>query len=390
MGSIRLYQSTANSLVGTVRRFTQSFEKAFQDIFYLAAFCEITARVDIDELRIHRGGGELVQYDEFRQEGGMRIEARNMSFTYPGASQVTLKDINLSVQPGETLAIVGFNGGGKTTLVKALMGLYEYSGTLLINNREASSYYPESLHQRTSCLFQDYAKYSMTLRENVGIGDVSRMDELQSIGHAIDLGGAEKILGKIGMEGKLNRHGVPNAADVQDEEIAVKQEEQRVDAGLPFPPPPSDVRRGGHGPRRGGGPKVKVLGHHLTGDTVPKLHRSAPIDQSAPIVAKNKILKASSEDEVGSGTALSGGQWQRVALSKAFLRADQADLVVFEFVQSKRCREKVDLLVRSEPSASLDPRAEAQLFQRIHALSTQGGRQTTTIYISHRFSTGKH
>jgi len=67
---------------------------------------------------------------------------------------------------------------------------------------------------------------------------------------------------------------------------------------------------------------------------------------------------------------LSGGQWQRVALSRAFLRSDEADLVVFD-----------------EPSSSLDPRAEAQLFQRIHALSAQDGRRTTTIYISHRFST---
>ena len=69
--------------------------------------------------------------------------------------------------------------------------------------------------------------------------------------------------------------------------------------------------------------------------------------------------------------SLSGGQMQRVAISRAFMRADQATLVVLD-----------------EPSASLDARAEHELFQRIHALSRGASEETrTTIYISHRFST---
>lgn len=56
---------------------------------------------------------ELLDYEAYRLEGGMKIEARNVGFTYPGAEKPVLQDINLVIEPGTTLAIVGFNGGGE-------------------------------------------------------------------------------------------------------------------------------------------------------------------------------------------------------------------------------------------------------------------------------------
>lgn len=97
---------------------------------------------------------------------------RNLTFTYPGQAEPALKNINLTIEPGETVAIVGFNGGGKTTLVKVrngpysrlkpklnrrqvLMGLYAHSsGTLLINDKPAESYVRASLHEYTTVCFQ--------------------------------------------------------------------------------------------------------------------------------------------------------------------------------------------------------------------------------------------
>jgi ABC-type multidrug transport system fused ATPase/permease subunit len=76
---------------------------------------------------------------------------------------------------------------------------------------------------------------------------------------------------------------------------------------------------------------------------------------------------ASEEDSFTGG--LSGGQWQRIALARAFMRAGSADLIVFD-----------------EPSASLDPRAEAELFESIHALS-HTGTGATTLFITHRMNT---
>ncbi|KAI9633142.1 P-loop containing nucleoside triphosphate hydrolase protein [Dioszegia hungarica] len=218
----------------------------------------------------------------------MSIVATNLNFRYPGANKDVLHGINLTILPGTTLAIVGLNGSGKTTLTKALMGLYEHQGSLLLNGRPITAYDPATIHRRTSCLFQDFCRYSFTLRENVGIGNVDQMAEDTALEIAMDRGGALGIKEKVGLEGKLNRYG------------------------------------------SGGG-----------------------------------------EGEDENTASLSGGQWQRVALSRSFMRASEADLVIFD-----------------EPSASLDPKAEAQLFDRIHALSRQNGRRCTTIYISHRFSTG--
>ena len=58
---------------------------------------------------------EMLDYEAYRLEGGMRIEARNVGFTYPGAEKPVLENINLVIEPGTTLAIVGFNGGGESS-----------------------------------------------------------------------------------------------------------------------------------------------------------------------------------------------------------------------------------------------------------------------------------
>jgi ABC-type multidrug transport system fused ATPase/permease subunit len=105
LGSIRLYQSTASTLLDSIREFTSTLERAFQSIFYLAAFIEATSDPEGMELALRRKRytGELIDYDTVREEGGMRIEARGMGFTYPGSDTPVLRDINLSTKPGETL-----------------------------------------------------------------------------------------------------------------------------------------------------------------------------------------------------------------------------------------------------------------------------------------------
>jgi len=78
---------------------------AFQSIFYLAAFVEATSDPEGTELALRRKryAGDLIDYETARQTGGMGIEARGLSFTYPGAEKPVLKDINLVIKPGETL-----------------------------------------------------------------------------------------------------------------------------------------------------------------------------------------------------------------------------------------------------------------------------------------------
>ncbi|MCL2814152.1 MAG: ABC transporter ATP-binding protein/permease [Oscillospiraceae bacterium] len=103
---------------------------------------------------------------------GITIE--NASFGYPNAETNSLENINLTIKPGETIAIVGENGAGKTTLVKLLTGLYKPTGgSVKIGGTDTSKANYSSLFEGVSGVFQKYQKYALTLKENVQIADFS-------------------------------------------------------------------------------------------------------------------------------------------------------------------------------------------------------------------------
>jgi ABC-type multidrug transport system fused ATPase/permease subunit len=259
--------------------------------------------------------------------GGVNIVARNLSFSYSYRKKPTLQDINLTIAAGETLAVVGLNGGGKTTLVKVLMGLYDYEGELLINGVSARSIDKQALYSRTSCLFQDYNMYPVTLRENVGVGRVEKMDDVAAILRAMEKGKADAVAKKLGsIETLLARNAsrVGGAGDdddgkekngdkskAQGDKQDGEQDEKCPDKGTGC----SDAREEPNGSEaRDEGKATKDEGQ-------------APKDQGAE--PKQAMKKGEIPRDVKS-TVLSGGQWQRVALARAFLRAEDADLVVFE------------------------------------------------------------
>ena len=97
------------------------------------------------------------------------IQLKNVNFTYPNAGKPSLRNLNLSVKAGETLAIVGVNGSGKSTLTKILMGIYEPTeGEALVGGVSTK----ETSYQGVSAVFQKFQHYQMTLKENIQIGDV--------------------------------------------------------------------------------------------------------------------------------------------------------------------------------------------------------------------------
>lgn len=386
-------------LTSTLRRFTSSLERAYQTIFYLAAYIEATTNSEGTELALRQGVDNtvdaLIDYETIRRDGGLSITARNISYTYPTVSRPALREINIKIHAGETLAIVGFNGGGKSTLVKVLMGLYNHDGgegELLINGVPVQQIDPVSLHKRTSCLFQNFDKYPLSLRENIGIGSFEHMADDDMIQRAVIRGGAEAVKSRVGLEGRL----IPDelveveddpASDALDDAVEGAEDDQGIDEDggtrdLAQSTPADD----GTNERSMNGVSATSANPH-EGLVVGRGQAAA---QTLPIPdgkgsAAAKLGRKAAPDTEDKRTGLSGGQWQRVALARAFLRSDESDLVIFEWVVSA-LEAQAD---RSEPSASLDPRAEAALFQRIHALSTAGGKRATTIYISHRFSTGK-
>lgn len=288
LGNTLLYRDISNSFIYQAQSLKSDFIDSFQLIFYLAAYIETVsdlAQVERSHYERKLGLlGPMVNYETIRNPIGMSIHARSLSFTYPGAASPTLHNIDFSIEPGQVLAIVGLNGGGKTSLVKALMGMYEYEGDIYVNGVSMREIDPATLHRRTSCLFQDFSKYALSLGTNVALGDVSRSVDKAGINMALLRGGAEAVRQKIGLGRILEPTG---EADAEDDS-----------------PPAEDQ---------------KALG----GNEAPAHEGGASNSATYPSETNAKPAH------------LSGGQWQRVALSRAFLRSESADLVVFESVETR-------------------------------------------------------
>ncbi len=106
------------------------------------------------------------------------IEFRNVSFSYLGSKKLVLKNINLKINKGENIALVGHNGAGKTTLIKLLLRFYDPTeGEILIDGINLKKINLNDWYQQIGILFQDFAKYYLTLKENVNIGNIYDEDK---------------------------------------------------------------------------------------------------------------------------------------------------------------------------------------------------------------------
>lgn len=104
------------------------------------------------------------------------IALEGVSFTYPGAERPALSGISLRIAAGETLAVVGENGSGKTTLAKLILGLYRPDqGRILLGDTPLGELAADSAYRNASCVFQDFQRYQLSLRDNVAISDSARL-----------------------------------------------------------------------------------------------------------------------------------------------------------------------------------------------------------------------
>jgi ATP-binding cassette, subfamily B, bacterial len=127
---------------------------------------------------------------------GIRFE--NVQFQYPGSERSLLQDVSLTIQPGETIALVGENGAGKTTLIKLLCRLYDPShGKITVDGIDFREFATAELRQQISVVFQDYAHYDLTVQENIGVGNLSQFDNQVQIEHAAKLSGADRVINRL-------------------------------------------------------------------------------------------------------------------------------------------------------------------------------------------------
>ena len=109
-----------------------------------------------------------------------KIQLDHVSFRYPKQHSDALSDINLTIKKGEVIAIVGENGAGKTTLTNLILGLFlPSSGTILYDDQDISACSENTLHQAQSVVSQTFARYKMTVRDNIAIGDFSHADDMK-------------------------------------------------------------------------------------------------------------------------------------------------------------------------------------------------------------------
>lgn len=204
------------------------------------------------------------------------LEFKNVRFRYPGTQRDVLRNISFVLRPGETLAIVGRNGAGKTTIVKLLLRFYDPTdGEILFDGVDLREYNIESYREQIGAIFQDFAKYQLTAKENIGLGNVKNINDLNLIRQSAKRSGADAVIGRL-----------PYGYDT-------------------------------------------ILSKQFEG-----------------------------------GVELSGGEWNKVAIARAFIRSAQ-------------------ILIMDEPTAALDAEAEYELYHSFTELAAD----KTVLLISHRFST---
>ena len=119
------------------------------------------------------------------------IKVKQLSFSYPGRKTPAVSNLSFTIKRNEVVAIVGNNGGGKTTLVKLLTGLYQaQKGQIYYGRQNLRSLDPEEFYKQISFVSQDFIKYELTVRENIGIGDwkqIENTDKIYMLLHQVGL-----------------------------------------------------------------------------------------------------------------------------------------------------------------------------------------------------------
>jgi len=136
------------------------------------------------------------------------VRFEGVSYRYPGAARDALHDVTLTLDAGKTLALVGRNGAGKTTLVKLLVGLYRpTAGRILLDGVDTATLDVAEVRRRVGVIFQDFVRFQLTARDNVGVGWLPRLDDREAVERAVTDAGARDVIERLpkGLDTPLGR-----------------------------------------------------------------------------------------------------------------------------------------------------------------------------------------
>lgn len=157
-----------------------------------------------------------------RTKKAVGIELEHVSFTYPGSRVPTLKDLNLTIRPGEKIALVGLNGAGKSTLVKLLCGLYRpTSGTIRVGGRPLSSFGREEYFSMIAAVFQDVKLLPLTIAQNVASDNGEDIDR-ERVRQCLSLAGLWEMV-----DGLPQKEDTPLGRGVLDDGIELSGGERQ-------------------------------------------------------------------------------------------------------------------------------------------------------------------
>jgi ATP-binding cassette subfamily B protein len=170
--------------------------------------------------------------------GAPKSEIRfdHVTFGYGDGARPVLRELDLTIEAGRSLAIVGLNGAGKTTLVKLLARLYEpQSGRITIDGRDLRDYPVRAWRRRVAAIFQDFVHYDLPVRDNVGFGAVELLHDDERIRSALDRAGALELVDALphGLDTMLSREFVDGAelSGGQWQRIAIARALMAVEGG---------------------------------------------------------------------------------------------------------------------------------------------------------------
>ncbi|VAW42475.1 Lipid A export ATP-binding/permease protein MsbA [hydrothermal vent metagenome] len=131
-------------------------------------------------------------------ELGQGIELRGVSFRYHDDQPWVLQDVSMTIPAGECVALVGLNGAGKTTLVKLLLRFYDpTAGQILWDGIDIRQFDPAALRQRMGAIFQQFMRYDLTVRENIGIGNIDHINSQARVQQAAERSGVHEMIANL-------------------------------------------------------------------------------------------------------------------------------------------------------------------------------------------------